>query len=63
MRIAARLKRLERSRGAGPCDGRPLSVVRDDGPVPPGAPRCARCGVCHVLRVRLAVVDPRPARE
>jgi hypothetical protein len=54
MKIAARLKRLERSRGAGPCDGRPLSVVLNDHPVPAGAPRCARCGVCHLLRVRLS---------
>jgi hypothetical protein len=63
VKIAARLKRLERSRGVGPCAGRPLRVVLNDDPAPAGAPRCARCGVCHLLRVRLVVVDSPPARE
>jgi hypothetical protein len=63
VRIAARLKRLERARGVGPCDGRPLSAVLNDGPVPPGAARCARCGGHHHLRVRLVVVDALPALE
>jgi hypothetical protein len=63
VRIAARLKRLERPRGVGPCGGRPLSVVLNDDPVPAGAPRCGRCGVCHNLRVRLVVVEPHLARE
>jgi hypothetical protein len=62
VKLAARLKRLERSRGVGPCDGRPLSVVLNDDAVPAGAPRCARCGGHHLLRVRLVVVDPHPAR-
>jgi serine/threonine protein kinase len=44
------------------CAGRPLGVVLNDDPVPPGAPRCARCGVYHLLRVRLVVVEAHPAR-
>jgi hypothetical protein len=63
VRIAARLKRLERARGVAPCAGRPLSVVLNDDPVPAGAPHCARCGGYHLLRVRLVVVEPRLARE
>jgi hypothetical protein len=63
VKLAARLKRLERSRGLDPCDGRPLSVVLNDDPVPAGAPRCAGCGGHHLLRVHLVVVDPHAARE
>jgi hypothetical protein len=63
VKIAPRLKRLERARGVGPCDGRPLRVVLNDDPAPPGAPRCARCGGYHLLRVRLVVLDAHPARE
>jgi hypothetical protein len=63
VKMAARLKRLERSRGVAPCAGRPLSVVLNDDPVPAGAPRCAGCGGYHLLRVRLVVVEAQPARE
>jgi hypothetical protein len=60
--IAARLKRLEQARGVGACDGRPLSVVLNDDPIPAGTRRCPRCGSLHVLRLRLVVVEPHQAR-
>jgi hypothetical protein len=55
--LAARVKRLERARGAGrPCAGRITSIVLDDQPIPPDAPRCRRCGERHILRLRTVVV-------
>jgi hypothetical protein len=60
MSIAARLKRLERAPGAGPCDGRIAVVVQDDEPIPPDAPRCPRCGDVHAQRIIEVVEAPRP---
>jgi hypothetical protein len=58
MSIAARVKRLERARGTGgPCAGRFAGIVRDDEPIPSGASRCPRCGVPHLLRVRMKIVQ------
>jgi hypothetical protein len=63
MSIASRVKRLERRRGIGTCNGQPTVMVMGDDPVSPNAPRCRGCGQCHVLRVKLVLAKSRQTQE
>ncbi len=60
MRVAARLARLERARGAGPCTGceavRIVHLVKPGKPMPTNPGLCRTCG--RQWRVRVTIIDP-----